>query len=135
MEEVVAMSQEKTLLFIYGTLKRGQRNHHLIADQDFLGEVVTEPRYRVIDLGPYPALIVDAARGLAVKGELWEVSPRCLTALDEFEGVSGPFNRVPVAIPGRDLVQAYFWNRTVSGGGRSGDQWPLAGVERPGSGA
>jgi gamma-glutamylaminecyclotransferase len=123
------MIQEKTLLFIYGTLKRGQCNHHLIADQDFMGEVATEPRYRVIDLGPYPGLIVDAARGLAVKGELWAVSPLCLAALDEFEGVSGPFHRVSIAIPGREHVQAYFWDRTVSGGGRSGDQWPLAGAE------
>jgi gamma-glutamylcyclotransferase (GGCT)/AIG2-like uncharacterized protein YtfP len=27
---------EGTLLFVYGTLKRGQRNHHLIAAQQYL---------------------------------------------------------------------------------------------------
>src|SRR6187455_2507530 len=80
-----------TILFVYGTLKRGLRNHRLIADQTFLGEVTTEPRYRVIDLGPFPGLIVDEVNGLAVQGELWAVSECCLAELDEFEGVAGPF--------------------------------------------
>jgi gamma-glutamylcyclotransferase (GGCT)/AIG2-like uncharacterized protein YtfP len=57
-------------LFVYGTLKRGQRNHRLIADQRFLGEATTEPRYRVFDLGPYPGLVIDETNGVAVLGEL-----------------------------------------------------------------
>jgi gamma-glutamylaminecyclotransferase len=74
------------LLFVYGTLKTGERNHRLIADQWYVGPAATEPRYRLIDLGPYPGLIRDDADGLAVRGELWDVSRCCLLELDDFEG-------------------------------------------------
>ena len=118
-----------TILFVYGTLKRGLRNHRLLADQEFLGEAVTEPRYRVIDLGPYPGLVTDPAAGLAVRGELWAVTECCLEELDEFEQDAGAFVREPVAIATRDdVVYAYFWNRPVPEGTASGSEWPLAGT-------
>ncbi len=116
----------KTILFVYGTLKRGLQNHRLIADQEFRGEAVTEPRYRAIDLGEHPGLIVDESNGLAVKGELWAVSDCCLAELDDFEEVPGPFIRAAVRITGRiESVQAYFWNREVPAGTPGGSEWPL----------
>lgn len=119
-----------TILFVYGTLKRGLRNHFRLADQEFLGEAVTEPRYRVIDLGPYPGLIVDAANGLAIKGELFAVNERCLQELDAFEDAPqdkpGAFRRDPIAIVGRtEVVYAYFMNTPLPPDAPSGDHWPL----------
>ena len=125
MAEVVAVTSSTTVLFVYGTLKRGLGNHRFLAGQEFLGETATEPCYRVIDLRRYPGLILDEANGLAVKGELWSVSARCIEALDEFEGEAGQFVRQPVRIPGRGLVHAYFWNCTIPRDARSGDCWPL----------
>jgi gamma-glutamylaminecyclotransferase len=120
------VNRAKTVLFVYGTLKCGLRNHRLIADQEFLGEGVTEPRYRVFDLGPYPGLVTDEVNGLAVKGELWVVSDCCLAELDDFEEVPGPFVRAAVRIAGRgEEAQAYFWNRPVPVGAPSGAEWPL----------
>ncbi len=93
----------------------------------FLGEAVTDQRYRVFDLGPHPGLVVDDANGLAIVGELWAVNNRCLRELDAFEEVPGPFTREPVAIAGRqDVVFAYFLNMPVPAGTESGDRWPLA---------
>jgi gamma-glutamylaminecyclotransferase len=123
--KVVAVSKATTILFVYGTLKRGLGNHHHLAGQEFLGEALTEPRYRLIDLRSYPGLIVDDANGLAVKGELWSVDAACLADLDEFEEVHCLFIRKPVRIPGRGLVHAYFWNQKVPVDARSGDRWPL----------
>jgi gamma-glutamylaminecyclotransferase len=121
------VAEVKTIVFLYGTLKRGLRNHFLVADEEFRGEVVTEPHYRVIDLGPYPGLIADMADGLAVRGELWAVSERCLERLDEFEGVPGLFTRESVSIVGQtEEVFAYFWNRSIPPDVPSGDNWPLA---------
>jgi gamma-glutamylcyclotransferase (GGCT)/AIG2-like uncharacterized protein YtfP len=128
MAEEPAMSQGKTVLFVYGTLKRGLLNHHLLAGEEFLGEVETEPRYRVIDLLHYPGLIDDEADGLPVKGELWRVTASCLAVLDEFEEVSHTFARRPVRIPGRGLVEAYFWSQRVPSDVLSGDRWPLSGA-------
>ena len=58
------------ILFVYGTLKRGQKSHHFIADQEFLGEAVTMPFYRLYSKGWHPAMVVDADNGLEVKGEV-----------------------------------------------------------------
>jgi gamma-glutamylaminecyclotransferase len=117
---------DQTILFVYGTLKHGHSNHFRLADQEFLGEATTEPRYRAVDLGEHPGLIVDKTDGLAVKGELWAVNERCLAELDEFEEVPGPFAREVIAIAGRnDVVFAYFLNKPVPAGTRSGAEWPL----------
>lgn len=105
-----------TVLFVYGTLRRGRRNHRLIADQVFLGAAATAPRYRVLALGPYPGLVPDDAAGVVVPGELWAVSDCCLAELDDFEGVPDLFDRRPVEVAGRDdMVFAYFWNGPVLG--------------------
>jgi gamma-glutamylaminecyclotransferase len=119
------VSDGRATLFVYGTLKRGLRNHRLLAGQQFLGEAVTEPRYRVLDLGPYPGLVADGANGLAVRGEVWAVAACCLAGLDDFEGVPELFVRGPVAVAGFDGVEAYFWNRAVPDGAMSGREWPL----------
>jgi len=34
-----------TRIFVYGTLKRGGRNHHFMAGQQFVGEARTAPGY------------------------------------------------------------------------------------------
>src|SRR5262249_53161627 len=73
------------LLFLYGTLKRGCRNHHLVAGQEFLGPARTLPRYRLYDSGLYPCLVEDTMQGCAIAGELWRVEADALERLDEFE--------------------------------------------------
>jgi len=115
----------KTILFVYGTLKRGEKNYFRLADQEFLGEAVTAARYRVIDLGPHPGLIREAASGLAVHGELFAVDARCLAALDAFEEVPGPFVREPIEVEGCGVVWAYYTSTPVPEGAKSGDRWPL----------
>lgn len=113
-----------TFLFVYGTLKRDERNHRLLADQKFVAEATTDPKYRVFDLGPYPGLARDEASGLAVRGEVFAVSECALAELDDFEGVPTLFVRELIEIEGYGEVWAYFTN-AVPDGARSGDRWPL----------
>ena len=119
------MEIEKTILFVYGTLKRGGQNFRLIADQQFLGAATTAPRYRVFDLGPHPGLIRDEVTGLAVHGELFAVNECCLAELDEFEEVPGPFVRERIEVAGYEDVWAYYLNKPVPEGAKSGARWPL----------
>lgn len=112
-------------LFVYGTLKRGERNHRLLADQTFLGPATTAPRYRVIDLGPYPGLIRDESNGLAIRGELFAVGPCALDELDDFEGVPELFVRERIEVDGSGAVWAYFMNTPVPAGASTGDRWPF----------
>jgi gamma-glutamylcyclotransferase (GGCT)/AIG2-like uncharacterized protein YtfP len=117
----------KTLLFFYGTLKRGQRNHYLLAGQEFLGEAITMPLYRLHAVSSYPGMTLDQDDGLSVKGELWAIDDATLTRLDEFEGVPEWFIRADIAV--RDCfetVQAYLYNKPISSGVISSDEWPFA---------
>lgn len=119
------MNSGKTILFVYGTLKRGERNYFRMAGQEFLGEAVTAAKYRVVDLGPHPGLVRDAANGLAVRGELFAVDAACLAALDEFEGDADAFVREPIEVAGYEVVWAYYINTPMPEGAKSGDRWPL----------
>ncbi len=44
-------------VFVYGTLRRGQRNHALLGSGRLLGSFVTRPLYTMLDLGAYPAVV------------------------------------------------------------------------------
>jgi gamma-glutamylaminecyclotransferase len=119
-----------TVLFLYGTLKRGQKNHRLLAGQRFVGDAATEPRYRLYDLGPYPGMVTDATNGSAVAGELWEVDDGCLAKLDEFEGVPELYIRQRVTVQGiAGPVESYLYNRAIPPETRSGVSWPLPAEE------
>ncbi|HEY3787832.1 MAG TPA: gamma-glutamylcyclotransferase family protein [Urbifossiella sp.] len=119
------MQRTKTVLFFYGSLKRGHSNHPRIADQEFLGAAATEPIYRIVELGQYGGMIRDEKNGVAVTGELWALDSQCLAKLDEFESGEGLWIRMPVAIPGRNDVQSYCWTGAVPTGVRSSDFWPF----------
>jgi gamma-glutamylcyclotransferase (GGCT)/AIG2-like uncharacterized protein YtfP len=117
----------RTVLFVYGTLKRGQLSHQLISDQEFLGEATTMPLYRLFSRGWHPAMVLDADNGLEIKGELWAVDEQTLAKLDEYEGVADSwYSRNDVAVRDHfDTVQAYFFNEPIEPGTASGAEWPF----------
>ncbi|GAB5558564.1 MAG: gamma-glutamylcyclotransferase [Synoicihabitans sp.] len=115
------MSNEptETLLFIYGTLKRGAANHAVIADQTYLGTARTPRGFRLFVVADYPGLVRDPTDKRGVEGELWAVSPEALKRLDVFEGVPERLYRrdtISLAEPTKfRLVQTYFYIRNVRG--------------------
>lgn len=76
--------EQPRLLFVYGTLKRGFGNHHLLAHSAFVGECRTAGHYRLVVFAGYPALVGDG--DVAIHGELYSVDARTLENLDVFEG-------------------------------------------------
>lgn len=114
-------------IFVYGTLKRGCKNHAHIKDQTFETVARSLPGYRLYDLGQYPGLIEDAADGEGVAGEIWQVDAQALRRLDRFEGTTeGLYVRraIRLAAP-HDLqpVDAYFYLRPVTGYSAIGPEW------------
>jgi gamma-glutamylaminecyclotransferase len=105
-------------VFVYGTLKRGGKNHQVIAGQRFVGAARTEPAFRLHQLDGYPGM-VRGSPGLSIEGELWEVDPTCLARLDDLEGTGeGLYAREPVRLlPPHDAVAAetYLYRRGTEG--------------------
>lgn len=77
------------LVFVYGTLKRGCRNHGWMRGGFFVGEATTQPDFRMHDLGGYPGMYVVEEKGLSIRGELWRVDDAGLARLDILEDVEG----------------------------------------------
>lgn len=115
-----------TLIFVYGTLKRGLRNHPLLAGQQFIREARTVPRYRLYDSGPYPCLVEDQRRGRAIQGELWRADAATLARLDELEDVPYLFGRRDIEVDGISTpVSACLYQGDVAGMKDCGDRWPV----------
>lgn len=74
---------EERLVFVYGTLKRGQPNHHLLASCRFLGKAALAG-LQLHDLGPFPMAIPGEG---TIHGEVYGVPAAALPALDRLEGV------------------------------------------------
>jgi gamma-glutamylcyclotransferase (GGCT)/AIG2-like uncharacterized protein YtfP len=71
------------LVFVYGTLRRGYVNHHLLQGARYLGPASSQRAYALY-LGDFPYL-VESQAVCAVVGELYGVSPAGLRLLDQLE--------------------------------------------------
>jgi gamma-glutamylcyclotransferase (GGCT)/AIG2-like uncharacterized protein YtfP len=117
---------KKTLVFVYGTLKRGLSNHNWMRGQTFLDEARTQTNYRMFDLGGYPGM-VEAEGGVSVEGEVWEVDAAGLSRLDVLEGVAegeyafGPLDLLPPW--DQRGVCGYLYLRPVAGFRDCGARW------------
>ncbi|MCF3648399.1 gamma-glutamylcyclotransferase family protein [Synoicihabitans lomoniglobus] len=113
------MATERTLVFVYGTLKRGASNHTVMAGQQFVGEARTPPGHRLFVVADYPGLVRDPTDTRGVQGEVWSVDADALRTLDRFEGVEEKlYRRGPIPLlPPFDTasVDGYFYLRTVRG--------------------
>ena len=106
-------SHETTLVFVYGTLMRGQRAHHFLEGSPLLGTWLLR-NYAMYNLGRYPGIV--EKDGHSVIGEVYEVSRALLERMDEYEEEGSLYHRrtVTVTKDGAELdVQAYIYARTV----------------------
>ena len=70
-------------VFTYGTLLRGERNHHYLSDEDFVCDAYIKG-FKMFDLGRYPG--IEVGDGI-VLGELYFVDDDTLKHLDYLEEV------------------------------------------------
>lgn len=108
----IPIPADRTLVFTYGTLKRGFSNHKLLEaliqsnHASFVGPATTSSPLALV-CGPYRVpFLLDLPNPLCsggeihpVAGELYAVSPLGLARLDELEGVSrGHYERLPLKV-------------------------------------
>ena len=117
-----------TLVFVYGTLKRGHDNHHWISQQRFLDVARTQPVYRMHDLGGYPGMVpAGAGEGVSIEGEVWEVDPPGLARLDVLEDIDGgEYERVLIQLEppwAEQKVEGYLYLHSVADRRDAGTCW------------
>ena len=59
-------------VFVYGTLKRGQRNQHFMHGAEFLGQHRTEKIYSMYEFEDYPAVCLCGSQ--AITGEVYHIT-------------------------------------------------------------
>ncbi len=74
---------DKNIAFTYGTLMKGQRNHHYLRDENYIGDSVLKD-YGLLELGSFPGAI--KAEGMNVYGELYSLSEKEKENIDYLEG-------------------------------------------------
>ncbi len=114
-------------LFVYGTLKRGCRNHGVLRGAVFAGDAVTEPAYLMVNCGSYPGLVraerATTGDGMAIRGELYRLDESLLALLDRFEDEGTEYVRGPITLADGSEAQTYFYLPPVAGLGLCGDEW------------
>lgn len=109
------------MVFVYGSLKAGFGNHHLLegrGDVGIIGDAVTvTPQWWMLSLRAYPGVVklppsyLTKHHGYNIIGELYEVSDTVLGDLDTLEG-NGSFYRrelVELDIGEEETVQAWMY--------------------------
>ena len=82
-------ARERQLVFVYGTLKRGEKNHHWLEGASWQGEAELNG-VLLHDLGPFPMAVI--GEGTAI-GEVFAVEVRGFARLDELEGYPRLYDR------------------------------------------
>jgi gamma-glutamylaminecyclotransferase len=98
----------RVLLFVYGSLKAGYENAHLLAGAISFGEVRTAPGYRLVSyIEGYPGLVRVPGSSESVAGELYAVDPALLDELDAFEDCPTLYQRMSIELHDGRTAEAY----------------------------
>lgn len=79
------MTAKKPILVgVYGSLREGLTNHHILKQSPSVGDYLTEPKYTMYDLGSYPCIV---EKGFTpIKLEIYSVTNAVLKDLHTLEG-------------------------------------------------
>ncbi len=102
---VSAFSNKPHAVFVYGTLRKGERAEHYLQDSNYCGKFHLK-NAAMYNLGSYPGIIEQ--QGESVVGEVYFVDDDTLERMDRYEGNGRLYERklVPVC---RDDETIYAW--------------------------
>lgn len=83
-----------TYLFVYGSLKKGFENNHIISKAVYISKAKTKAKYAMFKetKANYPYMIKDSSLGGEVEGELYEINRQdILDDISAFEGAPDYF--------------------------------------------
>ena len=112
----MSRTRPRTIIFVYGTLKRGFAGHAPLRGSTFLKTAQTTPGYTLYDSGEWPAMV--AHGNGSVSGELFEIPFQTLKALDTYEGHPDLFRRTTIKLADHP-AEAWLYARDIP------PQWPV----------
>lgn len=95
----------ESLVFVYGTLRRGGENHHLLHGSRCVRERTTTADVSIWSNGSFPLMARQA--GGRVVGEVYAVSEWTLAQLDRLEGHPSFYEREQLVTRDGDVCWAY----------------------------
>lgn len=104
------------LLFAYGSLMKGERQHGELAEGTCLGMARTRDRFRLVDLGLYPAMI--DSPDMQIDGELYTIPRKLLIRLDGVKELGRLFHRVTIALESGEEAETYMMHEAQVRGRR-----------------
>ena len=81
-------------VFVYGTLKKGQRNSKFMHGAEFLGNFTTHSIYSMYEFEDYPAVCLHGRH--AIEGEVYHVNDRQFRMLDDLEWYPHFYQRIEI---------------------------------------
>lgn len=100
-----------TLVFVYGTLRKGEHNAHVLGDSPYCGKASTAADYQMLHLGGFPAIIPAVDGGVSIVGEVYECDAQTMIDLDRLEGAPDFYHRDVITLPDNgDQVCVYVLN-------------------------
>ena len=84
----------RSQVFVYGTLKRGQRNHHYLEQAEYVGTHLTDECFSMYEFDDYPAVTQNGSH--AVSGEIYLVNQQQFQMLDELEWYPRFYQRIKI---------------------------------------
>lgn len=108
-------------IFVYGTLKKGLSNDHVLSRLKckYINDCKTFYKYPMIVLeDPFPYLLDQKDYGKIIKGEIYEIPKENMEDLDYFEGVPTLYKRgkIKVIEDGKEepeVLSCYFKAETI----------------------
>ena len=97
------------IVFVYGTLMKGELHHTSIAHARFVRAAETLPEYDLVQIDYYPAMLEGGQ--CRIMGELYEIDDETLKRLDELEEVPHYYERRTIELADGTAAQTYVMPR------------------------
>ena len=123
------MENNKQVIFVYGTLMRGERAAHMLNQYEYLGDFTLKD-YGIYQVSYYPG--IKEVPGACVLGEAYLVDDACIKAMDAYEDEGALYLRKMVQIVNEKETRdafVYVYNKEVTGPMLTG-KWSFRESER-----